>query len=176
VWTFLQAAKSLKCSPPEELESAFASQFNHAHDSNASTDGTHLKEKGLHISVHLTVAYLSASNGCIRGFKRRHNIAYRNLSGGCWSVDSETVEDWKYYHLVQEIEGYDLCEINDADETGLLCSLEPRKPSIWGHFCHGGTKSKQQITVLLASNANGGDKLPLQELKNIVFTLLEECQ
>jgi hypothetical protein len=30
------------------------------------------------------------------------------VSAGC--VDPETVEDWKNYQLLQEIEGYDLCD------------------------------------------------------------------
>jgi hypothetical protein len=64
---------------------------------NASIDGTHLKKKGLHVSAHLEVVSFSASNGWIGRFKRRHNIAYRNLSGKSRSVDSETIEDWKNY-------------------------------------------------------------------------------
>jgi hypothetical protein len=36
-----------------------------------------------------------------------------------------------------------------------------RKPSFFGEdFCHGGIKSKQRVTVLLACNADGSDKLP----------------
>jgi hypothetical protein len=35
-------------------------------------------------------------------------------------VDSETVEDWKNNQLLQEIEGYKLCDIYNADETGLF--------------------------------------------------------
>jgi hypothetical protein len=77
------------------------------------------------------------------------------------SVDSETVEAWKNYQLLHEIEGYDLCDINNADETGLFFSLQPSKTlTFQGHFCHGGTKSKQQVTVF-ACNEDGSDKLSL---------------
>jgi hypothetical protein len=69
------------------------------------------------------IANFSASNGWIG--RLRHNIVYRNLSGESRSVDSETVEDWNNYRLLQEIEGYDLCDINNADETGLFFSLQP---------------------------------------------------
>jgi hypothetical protein len=71
---------SLKCSPLEKLKSALAIQFKQARKSIASTVDTHLKEKGLHISSHLEIANLLASNGWISRFKRRHNTAYRNLS------------------------------------------------------------------------------------------------
>jgi hypothetical protein len=55
--------------------------------------GTHLTEKGLHISDHLEIANFLASSGWISRFKRRHNIAYTNLSGDSKRVDSETKED-----------------------------------------------------------------------------------
>jgi hypothetical protein len=69
--------------------------------------GTHLKEKGLHVSSYLEIASFSASNDWIGRFKRRHNTAYRNLSDESRSVDSESVEDWENNQLLQEIEGYD---------------------------------------------------------------------
>jgi hypothetical protein len=51
---------------------------------------------------------------------------------------------------------------NNADETGLFFSLQPRKTlTFQGHICHGGTKAKQQLTVLLTCNEDGSDKLPL---------------
>jgi hypothetical protein len=65
---------SLKCSPLENWNLLLL----HG-SSNASTGGTHLKEKGLRISAHLEVANFSASNGWIGRFMRRHNIAYRIL-------------------------------------------------------------------------------------------------
>jgi hypothetical protein len=64
---------------------------------DASTDGTHLKEKekekGLHICVHPKIFSLFASNCSISRAKRRHNNAYRNLSGKSSGVDPEAVED-----------------------------------------------------------------------------------
>jgi hypothetical protein len=47
--------KSLKCSPLEEREFALAAWFKQACNSNAFTDGTHLK-KALHIAAHLEIA------------------------------------------------------------------------------------------------------------------------
>jgi hypothetical protein len=62
------------------------------------------------------MANFSASNGWIGRFKKRHNIAYRNLSGESRSVDSETAKDWKNYRLLKEIVGYEICNMNNADE------------------------------------------------------------
>jgi centromere protein B len=69
--------KSLKHLPQEKLEFALVAWFKQARESNASTDGTHLKEKALHIAACLGIANFSASNGGINRFKRRHNIVYR---------------------------------------------------------------------------------------------------
>jgi hypothetical protein len=77
-------------------------------------------------------------------FKRRHNIIYRILSGESRSVDSETVRDRKNYHLLKEIEDYDFCDINTADETGLFFSLQLSKTfTFQGCFCYGGIKFKR---------------------------------
>jgi hypothetical protein len=51
--TYLNQWKSLKCLSLEELESALAAYFKQARESNASIDGTHLREKALHISFCL---------------------------------------------------------------------------------------------------------------------------
>jgi hypothetical protein len=86
-------------------------------------DSTHLKEKALHITACLGRANFLASNGRIDRFNRRHNIVYKTPSGETRNVDPDTVDDWKYYRLLQGIEGYDLCDINNADETNLFFNL-----------------------------------------------------
>jgi hypothetical protein len=63
--------------------------------------GTNLKENGLHISECLKTAKSLASSGWISRFKRRHNIVYTNLTGVRRSLDSETIEEWKNYQLLQ---------------------------------------------------------------------------
>jgi centromere protein B len=66
---FSKQRKSLKLSPLEKVESALAAWFKPARESNASVDGTHLKDKALHIVDRLGVANFSASNGWIIRFK-----------------------------------------------------------------------------------------------------------
>jgi hypothetical protein len=45
------------------------------------------------------------------------------VSGESRLADTETVEDWKNYHILQEIEG----DIHNADKTGLFFNLQPYK-------------------------------------------------
>jgi hypothetical protein len=51
--SFSKQRKLLKYSPLGKLESACVAWFKKAHESKASIDGTHFKEKALHIATHL---------------------------------------------------------------------------------------------------------------------------
>ena len=49
-----------------------------------------------------------------------------------------------------------------TDETGLFYRCLPDKTlSFKGQQCSGGKKSKERITVMVACNSNGSEKLPL---------------
>jgi hypothetical protein len=51
--------------------------------------------------------------------------------------------------------------IFNADETGLFYNLRPSETLTYkGDSCHGRTKSKQRVTILLGFNADGKEKLP----------------
>jgi hypothetical protein len=52
----------------------------------------------------LRINNFSASSGLIKRFKGRSKTVDTTLS-------RETAEDWNNYRLLQEIEGYDLCDI-----------------------------------------------------------------
>jgi hypothetical protein len=95
---FYKQRKSPKHSPLKTLQSALVTWFKQACGNNASTDGTHLKEKNLYIAAHLGIANVFAFNGWTERFMR-HNIVYRTLSGESRSVEPETVENWNSYEL-----------------------------------------------------------------------------
>jgi len=49
----------------------------------------------------------------------------------------------------------------NVDETGFFCNLQSSKTLTYeGGSCHGGTKSKQRVNVVLGCNADGTEKLP----------------
>jgi hypothetical protein len=79
------------------------------------------------------------------------------------SVDPETGRLEKY-PLLQEIEGYGLCDIYiyiyNADEPSLFFNLQCSKTFTFQRdFFHGSIKSKQWVIVLLC-NADGSETLP----------------
>jgi hypothetical protein len=51
---------------------------------------------------------------------------------------------------LQETEGYDVCNIENADETDLFCNLEPHKTLTFQDFFHDSTESKLLATCSLA--------------------------
>ena len=78
------------------------------------------------------------------------------------SVGKETVDMWRTVTLPTLLEGYEARNVFNVDETGLFFKLLPDKSLIFKNEpCHGGKQSKDRITVLVGSNSDGSEKLPL---------------
>ncbi|GBM76186.1 hypothetical protein AVEN_146107-1 [Araneus ventricosus] len=74
-------------------------------------------------------------------------------------VNENVVKDWKE-KLRSLMEGHSPSNIYNTNETGLLYDLQLNKMLCYrNEKCFGGGKSKMMITVLLAVNADGTDKL-----------------
>jgi hypothetical protein len=70
------------------------------------------------------------------------------------------VEEWRKEHLPKIIEGYEPKNIYNGGETGLFFRLlSNRTLTLKGDACNDRKKSRDRITVLLAFNAYGIDKL-----------------
>ena len=71
---------------------------------------------------------------------------------------------------------YDPCDVFNADETGLFFKCLPEKTLAFkGEKCHGGKRSKERVTVMVAANMIGTEKLKFmvigKSVKPIVFLL-----
>jgi hypothetical protein len=70
------------------------------------------------------------------------------------------VGQWRRKQLLKITKGYKPKNIFNADETGLFFRHPPDETSsLKGVPYNGGKNSKERITVLLACNADGTDKL-----------------
>ena len=117
--------------------------------------GPFLQEKARKIAERLKVEYFKASNGWLEKFKLRHNINFKTISGESKSVDPEEVLDW-LENVKHICEGYEVKNIYNTDETGLLFrTLINKTLSFKGEQCRGGKNSKERLTVLLCCNADG---------------------
>ncbi|KAK3920484.1 Tigger transposable element-derived protein 6, partial [Frankliniella fusca] len=101
-----------------------------------------------------------ASNGWLYRFRKRHNVLFTKLHGESADVDEETVSAWKDTILPNKLEGYAAKDIYNAAECGLFFNVLPDKTLVLDkRDSQGGKTSKARITVLLAANGDGSDKL-----------------
>ena len=159
--SFSRERKSLETSPLKELETILLAWFKQACTVNASIDGPHLKEEGLHVAACPGMSSFRASDGWINCFQKRHNLVNKNVSGESAIVNCEIVMDWKSEELPKIIKVYWPNDIFNVGEGGLFYNLQPSKTLTYtGDTCHGGTQSKQRVNVLLDCSVDGTEKLP----------------
>ena len=128
---------------------------------NTLIDESHLKEKALRVAASQGIDGFQALISWINHFKKIHDLVYKTTSGESATVNPKTVMDWKSEEQPKIIDEYQPKDVFNVDETGLFYNLQPSKMTAYkGDSCHGGTKSKQRITVLPGCNADGTEKLP----------------
>lgn len=92
--------------------------FCKARSKNIPVSGPILQEKALIFAIEMGHDDFSASNGWLQSFRQHYNISYAALSGEAAEVKEETVTDW-HKRLPTICQGYNPCDIFNADETGL---------------------------------------------------------
>lgn len=151
--------KSMKVTPLSVFESDLVEWFNIVRAKKIAISGPMIKEKALQLAEKHNLKDFSASNGWIDRFKKRYDIVQKKVCGEKADVNENVVKDWEE-KLLSLIEGYSPSNIYNADETGLFYDLQPDKTLCYkNEKCFGGKKSKMRLTVLLAVNADGTDKL-----------------
>lgn len=89
-------------------------------------------------------------------------MTFRKVCGEAAAADNEAAEAWKKNRLKKILSDYKPEDIYNADETGLFYKLLPNYTlAFQGEKCTGGKLSKLRITVMLATNMTGTDKLKL---------------
>lgn len=142
-----------------EVEDILLKFFIQCRAANIPVSGPMLIEKAKEIALKLDVKDAFFSTGWLHKFKARHGISCKMISGEGKDVPQESVEDW-LSNVGELINGYDLKDIFNADETGLFYNLLPKKTLAFkGEDCKGGKKSKDRLTVLLCANADGSEKI-----------------
>jgi len=134
--------------------------FKQARTANTSIDGPDQKVEVPRVATHLGISGFQASNGWIDHYKIQPSIQdYVGRKCHCKSWNSDRLENWRTAQNSQQIPAKR--HIFNVDETGFFYNLQPSETMTYkGDSCHGGTKSKQRVTVLLGFNADGTEKLP----------------
>ena len=86
-------------------------------------------------------------------------VTFKTISGELHSVTPEMVNVWSETSLPTLLYNYDLKDIYNADEFGLLYQCVPNKTyQLKSEKCSGGKLSKVRINGMASANA-AGDKL-----------------
>ncbi|GBN35605.1 Tigger transposable element-derived protein 6 [Araneus ventricosus] len=91
---------------------------------------------------------------------KRHNIVFRKLCGESAAVDASSCEEW-LSELSSLLKDYKAADVFNVYEIGLFFQCLTNKTAVFkGKECHGGNQSKLRVTMLLAANKSGKEKLP----------------
>ena len=98
----------------------------------------------------------AASKGWLQNFKARRKISHFCVSGESADVPENLVKGW-HDRLWGLNQGYDLCDVQNADETASFYRVLPNKSlSEKGKQCKGGELSKKRKAVVLFANSAEG--------------------
>lgn len=121
--------------------------------------GLLLKEKAKSFAKELGIPFFSASDGCLTNFKKRNGIVFKKICGESSSVDDNVCSEW-HRKLSILLKNYEPRNVFNTDETALFFKCLPDKTFTFKEEkCHGGKHSKDRLTILLAVNMDGSEKL-----------------
>ena len=153
--------KRMKQPSYPDVKKALAEWLKKVRSINVAVNGPLLAEKARHFAEQLSYENFKASNGFLNRFKERQGITGQNVCGQEKSVGSSVVDIWAE-RLPDICRSYRPRDQFNADETGLLWKATPTQTLHFkGQKCSGVKTSKERVTVLVACNQNGTDKLPL---------------
>jgi hypothetical protein len=113
--------------------------------------------KAKDFAIRLGIEGFVPTKGYLKGLKARHNILFTQKHGESESVDENVVKKWSE-DLKVILKDYKPEDIYNMDEAALFWRLLPTKTYAFTDESSFGTKkSKDRITIVLVSNADGTD-------------------
>ncbi|XP_044586102.1 tigger transposable element-derived protein 6-like [Cotesia glomerata] len=161
----VESGQSLSCkrrriSEFPGLEECLLKWFKQCRHENISISGPLLQEKAEIYSTSLGFSDFRASNGWLEKFKRRHDLVFKKVCGESASVNVATCNKWTNDRLKDLLRDFEPENVFNADETALFYKCLPDKTLTFrDDKCHGGKHSKERLTILLAANMTGTEKL-----------------
>ncbi|KAH9102437.1 hypothetical protein AeMF1_020972 [Aphanomyces euteiches] len=128
---------------------------------NVSITGDLIKEQALAIyeTQPSPKKPMHFSSGWLHCFMKRHDLTSRRLHGERASLSQDEIDDGRS-KLLLETSHYSKEDIYNMDESALFYKRAP-DTTISKTATQGLKKDKTRITVALAANCSGSDKLPL---------------
>jgi hypothetical protein len=148
-----------KSSNYPQLEETLSIWVDQQISRNLTLSGPIIQQKAKECANLLDINNFSASAGWLANFKSRNNLHAFKISGEAGSAPIERLPQMKA-ELQEILQGYELRNIWNCDETALFWRLEPCK-TIAHTPILGKKRSKERVSILVTCNASGDEKLPL---------------
>ena len=154
--------KRLRTAMYEDLEEVLLKWIGQARSLNMPLGGPIILEKANNFAQKLGYSTFKCSTGWLERFKVRYNITFKKICGESGKVTSEMTAEWTSTILPSLLSQFSPDDVYNGDETGLFYKCLPDKTFLMkGETCNGGKQSKERLTVLVAVNMSGKEKLPL---------------
>ncbi|XP_037572329.1 tigger transposable element-derived protein 4 [Dermacentor silvarum] len=155
--------KRLRTAAHPQLEEALLQWIAAARDSKLPLSGPLICAQAERYALRMNIIdSFKVSEGWLAHFKDRHGLVFKTVCGERGEVDEQVVKDWQNVQLKEHVAAYDPNDVCNADETALFFKALPDKTITFkGDPCTGGKRSKERVTVLLAANMTGTERLPL---------------
>ncbi|NXO03111.1 TIGD4 protein, partial [Rhinopomastus cyanomelas] len=168
----LEAFESLRFDPKRkrlrtafyaDLEEALVKWYRLAQCLAVPVNGPMLRLKANDFAQQLGHSDFKCSNGWLDRFKSRYGLVFRAQpvqSAAATTVDAPAV--WYPNVLPNYLDDYQPKDVFYLQETGLLYQMLPHNTFAFkGEACSVGKLSKERITVVVGTNMDGSEKLPL---------------
>nr|XP_009675396.1 PREDICTED: tigger transposable element-derived protein 4 [Struthio camelus australis] len=155
--------KRLRTAFYTDLEEALMKWYRIAQCLNVPVNGPMLRLKANDFAQKLGHGDFKCSNGWLDRFKSRYGLVFRAQPVGAAAtatVDALTL--WYQNVLPYYLNDYQPKNVFNVKETGLLYQMLPNNTfSFKGETCSVGKLSQERITVVVGTNMDGSEKLPL---------------
>ncbi|NWH66932.1 TIGD4 protein, partial [Geococcyx californianus] len=168
----LEAFESLRFDPKRKrLRTAFRTDLEEALERwcrlaqrlQVPVSGPMLRLKANDLAQKLGHSDFRCSNGWLDRFKSRHGLVLRAQPVGAAAAATAEAPALSYQKaLPHYLNDYQPKDVFYVQETGLLYQMLPHNTFVFkGETCSVGEPSKESITVVVGTNVDGSEKLPL---------------
>ncbi|NWW93912.1 TIGD4 protein, partial [Rhynochetos jubatus] len=154
--------KRLRTAFHTDLEEALVKWYRIAQCLKVPVNGPMLRLKANDFAQKLGHSDFKCSNGWLDRFKSRYGLVFRAQPGeaaATTTVDAPTL--W-YQNVLPYLNDYQPKNMFYIQETGLMYQMLPHNTFAFkGEACSVGKLSEERITVVVGTNMDGSEKLPL---------------
>lgn len=142
-----------------QLEECLIQWLIQCYYQNIPVNGPILIEKAKEFAAALNITAFNASQGWLDKFKKRKGLVFHKVCGASAPVDDNVCVSWEN-QLYARLREYEPRDVFNANEIGMYFKCLPTHTRAFeNEKCHSGENSEERVTLLLAANMDGSEKL-----------------